>query len=60
MIDRQTIIDTYNRLEKEAGGIASPKCDPTTIVEDTAAELGLTFSEVRAVLLDTWTTLGAG
>lgn len=58
MTDRQKIIDTYDRLEAEAGGIA--KCVPLHVAQATAAELQLPYEEVRAVLLDAWTTMGAG
>lgn len=50
MTDRQKIIDTYDRLEAEAGGIAN--CVPLHVAQATAAELGIDLEEVRSVLLD--------
>lgn len=60
MTDRQTILDTYARLEADTGGIAAPGGDAKTVAVQVAAELGVTYEEVRDVLLSEWTGMGAG
>lgn len=60
MTDRTTIADTFQRLEDEAGGIAAPGGDAKTICERVAAELGIPYEDVRAVMLDMWCGTGAG
>lgn len=60
MTDRATISETFQRLEDEAGGYAAPSGDAKTICEGVAAELRISYEEVRAVMIDIWTTMGAG
>jgi hypothetical protein len=58
--DRQTIADTFDRLEAEAGGITAPGADAKIIAERVAAELGVPYEKVRDTMFDIWTGNGAG
>ncbi len=49
------IIDTFNRLEAEAGGYAAPGGDAKTIATRVAEMLGLTYEAVKEVLIEEWT-----
>jgi hypothetical protein len=60
MTDRQTIADTFDRLEAEAGGITAPGADARIIAERVAAELRIPVDDVIAVILDMTTPWGAG
>lgn len=55
---RQDIIDTYNRLEAEAGGYAAPGGDAKTIVSKVAQEMRLAYDTVKEVMIDEWTRAG--
>lgn len=56
-MDRQTIIDTYNRIEEESGGLAN--ADPKQTVARTAQELGIEYEDARSVMIDHWTMAGS-
>lgn len=55
MTDRRTIIDTFARLEAEAGGYAAVGGDAKTVAERVAGSLGLTYDAVKEVLIEEWT-----
>lgn len=55
MTDRAKIIDTFNEIEKDAGGYAAPAGDAQTVALKVANRLGLTYEQVKEVLLDEWT-----
>ena len=55
-MDRKKIIETYDRIEREDGGVWST--DALMTLEKTAIELGLQKSEVRRVMIAYWTMLG--
>lgn len=57
-MDHQKIIDTFNRIEEEAGGIWNAM--PSVTLDKTAIELGLPREDVREVMIDHWTMRGAG
>jgi hypothetical protein len=58
MMDRQKIIDTFNRIEEEAGGMWNAM--PSETLDKTARELLLPREDVREVMIDHWTMRGAG
>ena len=53
-----TIIETYDRVEKQNGGYAC--ADPNEVCEAVAAELGIDPARVREVMIDAWAPLGGG
>ena len=53
-----TIIETYDRIEKQNGGYAC--ADPDEVCEAVAAELGVDPARVREVMIDAWAPLGGG
>ena len=53
-----TIIETYDRVEKQNGGYAC--ADPDDVCEAVAAELGVDPARVREVMIDAWAPLGGG
>ena len=53
-----TIIETYDRVEKQNGGYAC--ADPDEVCEAVAAELGIDPARVREVMIDAWAPLGGG
>ena len=55
-MDRKKIIETYERIERDDGGIWSTNAVMT--LEKTAIELGIPKSEVRHVMIAHWTMLG--
>lgn len=57
-MDRKKIIETFERVEREAGGIA--KTDASLIMSFTAMELNISRETVRAIMIDHWTMRGAG
>ena len=57
-MDRKQIIETFERIEREAGGLVNAV--PGATLQKTADELGLTREFVRSVMLDHWTMRGAG
>ncbi|WP_298623888.1 MULTISPECIES: hypothetical protein [Pseudomonadota] len=44
------IMETFGRLEREAGGVAL--ADTKAVAQQTADALGITYEAVRAALLD--------
>ena len=52
------IIETYERLEEENGGLAN--VSPRHILELTAKELDVDVAQARAVMIDHWTMRGSG
>ena len=60
MTDRAAIAAKYDHLETEAGGLASPDCDPAAICQRVAEELRIPVECVRAVMRDVLTAQGAG
>jgi hypothetical protein len=57
-MDHQTIIDTFNRIEEEVGGMWNAM--PSVTLDMAAIELGLPREDVREVMIDHWTMRGAG
>ena len=57
-MDRKLIVATFERVEKEAGGLQNTV--PGETLKKTAEELGLPRELVRSVMLDHWTMGGAG
>lgn len=57
-MDRRQIVETYERLEDENGGLAN--VSPRHILELTAEELGIEVREARSVMVDHWTMAGGG
>jgi len=57
-MDRRRIVETYERLEDENGGLAN--VSPRHILELTAKELGIEVQEARSVMVDHWTMAGGG
>lgn len=57
-IDRKKIIETFERIEDEAGGIWN--AIPSMTLDKTAEEVGLPREIVRAIMIDHWTMRGAG
>ena len=53
-----TIIETYDRIEKEHGGYACVM--PDEVCEAVAAELGVDPARVREVMIDAWAPVGSG
>lgn len=57
-MDRKKIVETFERIEHDGGGIA--KIDASLTLSKTAIELKLSRDEVRSVMIDHWTQRGAG
>lgn len=57
-MDSQKIIETFERIEEEAGGIAF--ADAMHVLRLTAKELGIEIDQARSVMIDHWTMGGAG
>jgi len=57
-MDRKKIIKTFERIEKDGGGIA--KMEASLTLSKTAIELDLPRELVRAVMIDYWTMAGGG
>lgn len=57
-MDRKKIIETFERIEREGGGIA--KMEASLTLSKTAIELELSREFVRAVMIDHWTMQGGG
>ena len=53
-----TIIETYDRIEKQNGGYAC--ADPDEVCEAVAAELGADTARVREIMIDAWAPVGSG
>lgn len=58
MVSKQEIIDTYDRLEEQHGGLANTI--PSQTIDRTANELGLDREYVKTVLINYWTMAGSG
>lgn len=58
MHDRKKIIDTFYRVEDEAGGIWHAVASMT--MDKVAQELKIPRDEVREVMVSYWTNQGAG
>ena len=58
MSKHQKVIDTYERLEEEHGGLANTL--PSQIIDRTASELGLDRDYVKSVMIAYWTMAGSG
>ena len=57
-MDRKKIIETFERIEHDAGGLA--KIEASVTLSKTASELDLTRELVRSVMIDHWTMAGGG
>ncbi len=57
-VDQNKIIETFERIEEEAGGLCNAM--PSMTLEKTAIELDLPREEVRSVMIDHWTMNGGG
>ncbi len=58
MIDPKTVIETFDRIEQENGGLE--KTDPNETLAMTAKSLGVDVIRVRTVMIDHWTMRGSG
>ena len=58
MLDRKLIVETFYRLEDEAGGIWHAVASLT--MDKVAQELDIPRDEVREVMVSYWTNQGAG
>ncbi len=52
------IIETFERIEEEAGGLWNAM--PSMTLDKTAIELDLPRERVRSVMINHWTQQGAG
>ena len=57
-MDRKKIIETFERIERDDGGLWSTNAVMT--VEKTAIELDIPKSDVRDVMISYWTQAGGG
>ncbi len=57
-VDQNKIIETFERIEEEAGGLWNAM--PSMTLDKTAIELDLPREKVRSVMVDHWTQAGAG
>jgi hypothetical protein len=57
-MDRKKIIETFERIEREGGGIA--KMEASLTLSRTAIKLELSRELVRAVMIDHWTMQRGG
>ena len=57
-VDQNKIIETFERIEEEAGGLWNAM--PSMTLDKTAIELDLPRDLVRSVMTPHWTQLGAG
>jgi len=55
---RDKIIETYERLEEENGGLAN--VSPRHILELTAKELDIKIEDARSAMIDHWTMARGG
>ncbi len=58
MVDTKKIIETFERIEEEGGGLAFAQAKH--VLELTAKELGIEVEEARSVMIDHWTMAGSG
>lgn len=57
-MDRKKIIETFERIERDGGGLA--KMEASLTLSKTAIELELSRELVRSVMIDHWTMQGGG
>jgi hypothetical protein len=57
-MDRKKIIETFERIERDDGGVWSTNALMT--LEKTAIELDIPKSDVRNVMIAHWTKAGGG
>ena len=57
-VDQNKIIETFDRIEEEAGGLWNAM--PSMTLDKTAIELDLPRDLVRSVMTSHWTQQGAG
>jgi hypothetical protein len=57
-MDRKKIVETFERIEREGGGLA--KMEASLTLSKTAIELELSRELVRSVMIDHWTMQGGG
>ena len=57
-IDDKKIIETFERIEEEAGGLWNAM--PSMTLDKTAIELDVPRERVRSVMITHWTQHGAG
>jgi hypothetical protein len=57
-MDRKKIIETFERIERDGGGLA--KMDASLTLSKTAIKLDLSRELVRSVMIDHWTMAGSG
>ena len=57
-MDRKKIIETFERIERDDGGLWSTNAVMT--VEKTAIELDIPKSDVRDVMISYWAKAGGG
>ncbi len=57
-VDQNKIIETFERIEEEAGGLWNAM--PSMTLDKTAIELDLPREEVRSIMVNHWTQQGAG
>ena len=57
-VDQSKIIETFERIEEDAGGLCNAM--PSMTLDKTAIELDLPREEVRSVMIDHWTMNGGG
>lgn len=58
MVDKKQIIETFERIEEESGGLW--QSIPSQTLDKTAAALGIKREIVREVMIDHWTMAGSG
>lgn len=58
MVDDKKIIETFDRIEDEAGGLSNAM--PSMVLDKTAIELNVPRDRVRSVMITHWTQQGAG
>lgn len=58
MVDTEKIIQTFERIEEEAGGLWNAM--PSMTLNKTAIELDVPRERVRSVMINHWTQNGAG
>ncbi len=57
-MDRKKIVETFERIEREGGGLA--KMEASLILSKTAIELDVPRETVRSVMIYHWTMQGGG
>jgi len=57
-VDDKKIIETFERIEEEAGGLWNAM--PSMTLDKTAIELDVPRERVRSVMINHWTQNGAG